>query len=178
MITETFTMSMFLDMVNSIRIWIFFVCVCGIYSSAFLLGKHRKQWQQLEKNQKLVCIRQEVAKIICIALKKMFFETWRYAKFVLQFQTVSALLQKVEFRLVCQGGCKGNRLEYWLFDAELQARNVETACMQSSVFKAGVKAKVIALPAQEWIKSEIPALTSSGPAGLVLGSESIGYFLC
>lgn len=32
--------------------------------------------------------------------------------------------------------------------------------MQNSVFKAEVKAKVIALPAQEWIKSEIPTLTS------------------
>jgi len=32
--------------------------------------------------------------------------------------------------------------------------------MQNRVFKAKVKAKVIALPAQEWIKSEIPTLTS------------------
>lgn len=90
----------------------------------------------------------------------MFFKTWRYAEFVLQFQMLSTLLPKVVFSLVCQGGCKGNRLEYWLFDAELQPRNVETACMQNSVFKAEVKAKVIALPAQERIKSEILTLTS------------------
>lgn len=32
--------------------------------------------------------------------------------------------------------------------------------MQNRVFKAEVKAKVIALPAQEWIKSEIPTLAS------------------
>jgi len=32
--------------------------------------------------------------------------------------------------------------------------------MQNSVFKAEVKAKVFPLPAQEWIKSEIPTLTS------------------
>lgn len=60
---------------------------------------------------------------------------------------------------VCQR-LQGKQAEYWLFDAELQPRNVETACMQNRVFKAKVKAKVIALPAQEWIKSEIPTLTS------------------
>lgn len=59
------------------------------------------------------------------------------AKFALQFQKVSALLQKVEFGLVRQGGCEGNGLEYWLFAAELQPRNVETAGMQSSVFNWG-----------------------------------------
>lgn len=32
--------------------------------------------------------------------------------------------------------------------------------MQNRVFKAEVKAKVIALPAQKWIKSEIPTLAS------------------
>lgn len=106
-------MHKFLVMVNSFSIWIFTCVAFAALHSCFCWGNTGSRDSSWKNRNWCVCVctknlqKFRADHLYCM---KMFFETWRYAKCVLQFQMVSALLQKVEFSLVCQGGCRGTAL--------------------------------------------------------------------
>lgn len=146
----------------------FHVCNAPSATSLFLFGEHRKQLQGWKEcRDQAVHTYQQPAEVCSVwsVHTGVFFNTRRCVHPLRLLETCSSIANSVSALLgagigsACQR-LQGEQVEYWLFDAELQPRNVETACMQNRVFKAKVKAKVIALPAQEWIKSEIPTLTS------------------
>lgn len=142
-------MHKFLVMVNSFSIRIFTCVAFAALHSCFCWGNTGSRDSSWKNGNWCVCVYQELAKIQSRSsvLHENVLWDMEICKMRSSISNGVSALAEGGIQSGVSGRLQGNSLEYWLFDAELQPKNVETASMQSSVFKAEVKAKVIALPA-------------------------------